>query len=153
MVTRSRVTPGMSCTMLIRLPTSALSSEDFPTLGRPTIAITGMRDAMSPILRSQRLISEPAQPIWRWALSLSQASAGGLLVTRVDHNGKVFTDQVRKQKIASIVQPSTSGIRGILFHDYEGRLKDNLNDRSEDFIAVADAEFLSPDGKVIGRTE
>ena len=75
------------------------------------------------------------------------------MVTRVDHNGKVFTDQVRKQKIASIVQTTTSRIRGILFHDYEGRLKDNLNDRSEDFLAVADAEFLSPAGEVIGRTE
>src|SRR5688572_12441651 len=33
----------MSCTMLIRLPTIALSSDDLPTLGRPTIATTGMR--------------------------------------------------------------------------------------------------------------
>jgi hypothetical protein len=33
----------MSCTMLIRLPTRALSNDDFPTLGRPTIATTGMR--------------------------------------------------------------------------------------------------------------
>src|SRR5688500_7887935 len=32
----------MSCTMLIRLPTTAFSSEDFPTFGRPTIATTGM---------------------------------------------------------------------------------------------------------------
>jgi hypothetical protein len=75
------------------------------------------------------------------------------LVTRVDHNGKVFTDQVRKQKVASIVQTTTSRIRGVLFYDYEGRLKDNLNDRSEDFIAVAEAEFLSNDGQVIGRTD
>src|SRR4051812_49201155 len=39
---RSRVTPGMSCTMEMRLPTRALSRELFPTLGRPTIATVGM---------------------------------------------------------------------------------------------------------------
>src|SRR5262245_27915785 len=77
---------------------------------------------------------------------------GGLLVTRIDHNGKVFTDQVRKQKIASIIQTGSARIRGVLFHDYDGRLKDNLNDRSEEFIAVADADFLDESGKVIGQT-
>ena len=75
------------------------------------------------------------------------------MVTRIDHNGKVFTDQVRKQKVASIVQTTSTRIRGVLFTDYDGRLKDNLNDRSEDFIAVADADFLSPAGEVLGHTE
>jgi hypothetical protein len=75
------------------------------------------------------------------------------LVTRVDHNGKVFTDQVRKQKVASIIQTTTSRIRGVLFYEVDGRLKDNLNDRAEDFIAVAEAEFLSQSGEVIGRTD
>src|SRR5665213_1430605 len=41
MAIRSRVTPGMSCTMLIRFSTSALSRLLFPTLGRPTIATVG----------------------------------------------------------------------------------------------------------------
>ena len=75
------------------------------------------------------------------------------MVTRIDHNGKVFTDQVRKHKVASIIQTHQDRIRGVLFHDYEGRLKDNLNDRSEDFIAVADAEFLSATGQVTARSE
>src|SRR5215212_789952 len=35
---RSRVTPGMSCTMEILRPTSRLKSADLPTFGRPTIA-------------------------------------------------------------------------------------------------------------------
>ena len=74
------------------------------------------------------------------------------MVTRVDHNGKIFTDQVRKQKVASIIQTTTCKIRGVLFCDVDGRLKDNLNDRNEEFIAVADAEFLNPAGDIIGRT-
>jgi hypothetical protein len=75
------------------------------------------------------------------------------LVTRIDHNGKVFTDQVRKAKVASIIQTVSGRIRGVLFHDYEGRLKDNLNDEREVFIAVADAEFLSPSGEVLSKSE
>ena len=74
------------------------------------------------------------------------------MVTRVDHNGKVFSDQVRKHKVASIIQTDSHRIRGLLFHDRDGRLKDDLNDRSEDFIAVADAEFLGEDGCVLQRS-
>jgi hypothetical protein len=77
---------------------------------------------------------------------------GGLLVTRVDHNGKVFSDQVRKHKVASILQVNGQRIRGLLFHDPDGRLKDDLNDPQEMFIAVTDAEFLSQDGAVLQRT-
>src|SRR5262245_61160490 len=40
-MTRSRVTPGMSWTMLMRLWARALSSELLPTLGRPTMATVG----------------------------------------------------------------------------------------------------------------
>jgi hypothetical protein len=74
------------------------------------------------------------------------------LVTRIDHNGKVFTDQVRKQKVATLIQTETHRIRGILFHDSDGRLKDDLNN-DEQFVAVADAEFIAPDGQVFERAE
>ena len=74
------------------------------------------------------------------------------MVTRVDHNGKIFTDQVRKQKVASIIQLTTCKLRGVLFCDVDGRLKDNLNEATEQFIAVADAEFLDAAGEVVGRT-
>src|SRR5205823_6235322 len=77
--------------------------------------------------------------------------AGGLLVTRVDHNGKVFSDQVHKQKVVSIIQTDSGRVRGMLFQDPDIRLKDNLNDRSEDFIAVEEAEFLSPQGAAVDR--
>ena len=36
---RSRVTPGWSCTMAILRPARRLKIADFPTLGRPTMAI------------------------------------------------------------------------------------------------------------------
>lgn len=35
---RSRVTPGLSCTMAILRPASRLNNVDFPTFGRPTMA-------------------------------------------------------------------------------------------------------------------
>jgi hypothetical protein len=79
--------------------------------------------------------------------------AGGLLVTRVDHNGKIFSDQVRKHKVASILQISGQRIRGLLFHDPDGRLKDDLNDADETFIAVTDVEFLAEDGAVLQRSK
>ena len=39
--TRSRVTPGVGSTIETRLRVKALSIVDLPTLGRPTIAMTG----------------------------------------------------------------------------------------------------------------
>ena len=39
-LSRSRVTPGRSCTIAIRLRAIQLNRADFPTLGRPTIATT-----------------------------------------------------------------------------------------------------------------
>jgi hypothetical protein len=78
--------------------------------------------------------------------------SGGALVTRIDHNGKVFTDQVRKQKVTTIIQTESHRIRGVLFHDSDGRLKDDLNS-PESFVALTDAEFLSPNGQVVERAE
>ena len=40
----------------------------------------------------------------------------------------------------------------MLFHDSEGRLKDDLNS-AENFVALADAEFLSPSGQVLERAD
>ena len=75
------------------------------------------------------------------------------MVTRIDHNGKVFSDQVRKHRVASIIQTESNRMRGVLFHDLDTRLKDYLNDQAESFIAVSEVEFLSPDGAVVDRCE
>src|SRR4051812_48682863 len=74
------------------------------------------------------------------------------MVTRIDDNGKTFTDRVRKERIAALVQTATHQVRGIVFCDAELRLKDELNGSQEHFIAMADAEILSSDGKVLQRT-
>ena len=75
------------------------------------------------------------------------------MVTRVDHNGKIFSDQVRKNRVVSIIQTDTQRLRGVVFHDIDSRLKDYLNDPVELFIALSDVEFISIDGKVIDRCE
>ncbi len=55
---RSRVTPGSSCTIASRRPTSLLTSVDLPTFGRPTIATTGrlgltFMPALRPVRRAR----------------------------------------------------------------------------------------------------
>ena len=74
------------------------------------------------------------------------------MVTRIDDNGKVFTDRVTKDRVAAIVQTATHRVRGFVFCDRELRLKDELNASKDQFIAMADAEVLSADDKVIQRT-
>jgi hypothetical protein len=74
------------------------------------------------------------------------------MVTRVDDNGKTFTDRVRKERIAAIVQTATHRVRGFVFCDQDLRLKDELNASQESFIAVADAEVLAADDSVLQRT-
>jgi hypothetical protein len=73
------------------------------------------------------------------------------MVTRIDDNGKVFTDRVTKDRVQAIVQTATHRVRGFVFCDRELRLKDELNASQEQFIAVADAEVLEGD-KVIQHT-
>jgi hypothetical protein len=73
------------------------------------------------------------------------------MVTRIDDNGKVFTDRVTKDRVPAIVQTATHRVRGFVFCDRELRLKDELNASQEQFIAVADAEVLEGD-TVIQRT-
>lgn len=74
------------------------------------------------------------------------------MVTRIDDNGKVFTDRVTKDRVAAIVQTATHRVRGFVFCDRELRLKDELNASQEQFIAMAEAEVLGADDKVIQRT-
>ncbi len=74
------------------------------------------------------------------------------MVTRIDDNGKVFTDRVTKDRVAAIVQTATHRVRGFVFCDRELRLKDELNASQEQFIAMAEAEVLGADDNVIQRT-
>ena len=75
------------------------------------------------------------------------------MVTRIDDNGKVFTDRVTKDRVAAVVQTVTHRVRGFIFCDPELRMKDELNGSQEQFIAMADAEVLAADDdQVIQRT-
>src|SRR5262249_30721435 len=51
---RSRVTPGVSRTIALRLPIRRLKRVDLPTFGRPTIATTGSRTGVAPSRRRGR---------------------------------------------------------------------------------------------------
>src|SRR4051812_28133192 len=68
---RSRVMPGSSVTMDRRWPIKRLNSVDFPTLGRPMIAMSGVASIYETFLKIARLM------IWDLsclALSYSRAS-------------------------------------------------------------------------------
>ena len=73
------------------------------------------------------------------------------MAIRIDHKGKTFQDHAHKQRVASIVQTRSGRLRGFLFQDPDNRLKDNLNDKGEDFIAMEEVELLSPQGSVVDR--
>ena len=73
--------------------------------------------------------------------------------SRIDENGKVFTDRVHKERVVCIIQTATHRIRGEVFRDPASRIKDDWNNPHEAFIAVTNAEVLSPAGKVQDRSE
>ena len=72
---------------------------------------------------------------------------------RVDPNGKVFTDHVRKETVPCILQTITHRIRGHIFKLPENRIKDDFNDATEGFIAVTQAEVLDLNDHAIAQAE
>jgi hypothetical protein len=72
---------------------------------------------------------------------------------RVDPNGKIFTDRVRKETVACVIQTVASRMRGHIFHRAENRVIDDFNNSTEAFIAVTDVEFLDASEAVIARSE
>lgn len=70
---------------------------------------------------------------------------------RIDSNGKVFTDRVRKERVVCVIQTVNQRIRGNVFHDPDNRLMDELNGEAG-FIAVGDAQVLSLEGVAGDRT-
>src|SRR5262249_30972506 len=69
---RSRVTPGRSSTIAARVPTMRLTSDDLPTLGRPTTATRGspaviaMRLRPPALQRACGVDSPPGPPVCAW---------------------------------------------------------------------------------------
>jgi hypothetical protein len=74
------------------------------------------------------------------------------MVRRVDSNGKVFTDRVRKERVACIIQTVQQRIRGEAFRSADNRIMDDLNGQ-EKFIALTHAEVLGPADEVLARAQ
>lgn len=75
------------------------------------------------------------------------------MTIRVDAKGKVFTDIVRKDEVSALIQTVTNLIHGHIFLRPEQRIKDELNEGKEAFIAVTKARVYGADGKVLYNSE
>ena len=72
---------------------------------------------------------------------------------RVDAKGKTYTDIVRKDELAALIQTTSNLVHGHIYIRPGLRLKDELNGAGEMFIAVTDAEVYSLNGQVLVRSE
>ncbi len=72
---------------------------------------------------------------------------------RIDAKGKTYTDIVRKDDIAVLIQTITNLIHGQVYIRPGLRLKDELNGTAETFLAVTDAEVYNADGQVLVRSQ
>lgn len=71
---------------------------------------------------------------------------------RVDSKGKIFTDIVHKERVPVLIQTLSNLIHGDIFLRPDQRIKDELNNNQEKFIAVTEAEILGPAGEVLYRS-
>jgi len=62
-------------------------------------------------------------------------------MNRVDEHGKVFTDYVRKTRIEVRLITLQGDIHGYIHLIAEQRVRDMLNDKTEQFIAVTDVSM------------
>ncbi len=74
------------------------------------------------------------------------------MTVRVDSKGKIFTDVVHKERVPALIQTVTTLIHGDIFLRPDQRIKDELNNNQEKFIAVTEAEIFGPDGQVRYRS-
>jgi len=72
---------------------------------------------------------------------------------RVDARGKIFTDVIRKNRVPVLVQTLTNVVHGYMFLRPDERLKDNLNEDRERFIAISDAQVFSAGGQLLHHSE
>lgn len=72
---------------------------------------------------------------------------------RVDAKGKTYTDVVRKDEIAVLIQTTTNLVHGQIYLRPGLRLKDELNGTAENFLAVTAAEVYNANGQVLVRSE
>ena len=72
---------------------------------------------------------------------------------RIDAKGKTYTDVVRKDDLAVLIQTVTNLVHGQIYLRPGLRLKDELNGTAEIFIAVTDAEVYNANGQVLVHSQ
>jgi hypothetical protein len=75
------------------------------------------------------------------------------MTVRIDMNGKIFTDIIRKDEVPALIQTSTHLIHGNLFIRPENRIKDEFNQEKDMFVAITNAEVFGVNGQVLYRSE
>ena|SRR5258708_7444869 len=63
---------------------------------------------------------------------------------RVDENGKIFTERVRKTRVEVRIMTVQGEVHGYVHMIPDQRVRDLLNDGSEQFIAVTDVTMKVP---------
>jgi len=74
------------------------------------------------------------------------------MVTQYDEKGKIFTQVVSKEPILVVVQTAQNIIHGQMHVRPDTRLKDELNNLRERFVAVTDATVHTLQGDEIYRS-
>jgi hypothetical protein len=65
------------------------------------------------------------------------------MVTQYDEKGKIFTEVISKQPVRVMIQTQQNIIRGDMHIRPETRLKDEVNNLRERFLAITDASVSS----------
>ena len=73
------------------------------------------------------------------------------MVTQYDEKGKIFTQVVAKAPVLVTIQTVNQVIRGSIHVRPESRVKDELNNGKEEFIAVTDAVVYNANDEEIYR--
>lgn len=74
------------------------------------------------------------------------------MVTQYDEKGKIFTQVISKEPILVVIQTNQVLIRGQIHVRPDTRLKDELNNLREHFIAVTDATVTNMAGEALYRS-
>lgn len=68
-----------------------------------------------------------------------------------DEKGKIFTRVISKRPVSVTIQTESHLIHGMIHIRPNDRIKDELNQSSETFIAITDAVVFNPKGQELYR--
>ena len=72
------------------------------------------------------------------------------MTVEYDEKGKYYTNVISKIPVPSIIQTTTSLIRGLIHVKQDERLKDEL-ENAEKFVAVTEASVCDAEGRIVYR--